>query len=179
MDSKKTLILKDVLAYLSQGLIIPENNRLIGTEDESSTITGKCNDYIDNICHVCLRGSIIYSALMKDRETFKDKDFQSYNYDAKLDDIIHFSNVEEYLVKENIFTFKEFMILEYIFENYWYDHAYKEFSPDERDILSDAMYLLAHYHVTGKLEIIIKAAIECGESITVNNIYKNIKNLTK
>jgi len=177
MDRKE--ILKDVLTYLSQGLIIPENNRLIGTADETSKITGKCNDYIDNVCYVCLRGSIIYSALMKDRETFKDKEFQSYNYDAKLDEIINFSNIEEYLAEENIFTFKEFMILEYIFENYWYDHAYKEFTFDERDILSNAAELLMHYHTTGKLRTIIEAALLCKNVITVNEIYKNIKLLTK
>lgn len=177
MDSKKTLILKDVLAYLSQGLIIPENNRLLGTLDEDYKITGQCENYIDRVCYACARGSIIYSALMKERNKFKDEIFIRSDYESMYDG--HLSNIEDYLIKEGIFTFIEFVTLEYLFEDYWYDYAYSHFLEEERDILYDAAYLLSNYNVNGRLEILIKAAIECGESITPNNIYNNIKNLTK
>lgn len=177
MDSKKTLILKDVLAYLSQGLIIPEKNRLIGTSDEDYRITGQCEDYIDRVCYACARGSIIYSALMKERNKFKNEIFITSDYETMYDG--HLSNIEDYLVKEGIFTFIEFVTLEYLFEFFWYDYAYSHFLEEERDILYDAAYLLSNYPENERLEILIKAAIECGESITPNNIYKNIKNLTK
>ena len=177
MDSKKTLILKDVLVYLSQGLIIPENNRLLGTLNEDYKITGQCENYIDRVCYACARGSIIYSALMKERDKFKDEIFIRSDYESMYD--LHLSNIENYLINDGIFTFKEFVMLEYLFEDYWFDYAYRQFSEEERDILYDAAYLLVNYNITGKLEIIIKAAIECGESITPNNIYNNIKNLTK